>query len=296
MKIGFGCDHAAVALKNVLIEHMKEQGYECVDYGSYDPNAKDNYPEKGLAVAEAIMRGDVDKGVIICGTGVGISLAALLWATQTGGKSEDVSQGYSGLLYAIPIINTVIMPLGTAVLASRLWDLESKEKCCRILLTLQSRASLFFGKAAAALLQIFLMVAVESAGILALGKWAGYTDALDFGQFWWLAAATFTVNAMLFFLWLFLSVRFDNQVPTLAGGMVGSLSGLFASFMPPMVSFFMPWGYYIPLSTARMDWDPETRIVRYYTAPYPVWLLGVTMALCVLFAMMTWNALKRKEV
>lgn len=76
MKIGFGCDHAAVALKNVLIEHMKEQGYECVDYGSYDPNAKDNYPEKGLAVAEAIMRGDVDKGVIICGTGVGISLAA----------------------------------------------------------------------------------------------------------------------------------------------------------------------------------------------------------------------------
>ena len=146
------------------------------------------------------------------------------------------------------------------------------------------------------MLQIFLMVAVESAGILALGKWAGYTDALDCGQFWWLAAATFTVNAMLFFLWLFLSVRFDNQVPTLAGGMVGSLSGLFASFMPPMVSFFMPWGYYIPLSTARMDWDPETRIVRYYTAPYPVWLLGVTIALCVLFAVMTWNALKRKEV
>ena len=160
---------------------------------------------------------------------VGISLAALLWATQTGGKSEDVSQGYSGLLYAIPIINTVIMPLGTAVLASRLWDLESKEKCCRILLTLQSRASLFFGKAAAALLQIFLMVAAESAGILALGKWAGYTDALDFGQFWWLAAATFTVNAMLFFLWLFLSVRFDNQVPTLAAGMVGSLCLLHAA-------------------------------------------------------------------
>ena len=175
-----------------------------------------------------------------------------------------------------------------------LW--KARKNAAGILLTLQSRASLFFGKAAAALLQIFLMVAAESAGILALGKWAGYTDALDFGQFWWLAAATFMVNAMLFFLWLFLSVRFDNQVPTLAGGMVGSLSGLFASFMPPMVSFLMPWGYYIPLSTARMDWNPETRIVRYYTAPYPVWLLGVTMALCVLFAVMTWNALKRKEV
>ena len=42
MKIGFGCDHAAVALKNVLLEHLKERGFECVDYGSYDPNAKDN--------------------------------------------------------------------------------------------------------------------------------------------------------------------------------------------------------------------------------------------------------------
>ena len=226
----------------------------------------------------------------------GISLIALLWATQTGSKREDVSQGYSALLYAIPIINTVIMPLGTAVLASRLWDLESKEKCCRILLTLQSRASLFFGKAVVTLLQVLLTVAVESAGILALGKWAGYTDALDWGQFLWLAAATFAVNAMLVFLWLFLSVRFDNQVPTLAGGMVGSLSGLFASFMPPMVSFFMPWGYYIPLSTARMGWNRGTKIVRYYTAPYPVWLLGVTIALCVLFASLTWNALKRKEV
>ena len=76
MKIGFGCDHAAVELKNTLLEHLKEKGYECVDYGSFDPNAKDNYPETGLAVAEAIMRGDVDKGVLVCGTGVGISLSA----------------------------------------------------------------------------------------------------------------------------------------------------------------------------------------------------------------------------
>ena len=48
MKIGFGCDHAAVELKNTLLEHLKEKGYECVDYGSFDPNAKDNYPEKGV--------------------------------------------------------------------------------------------------------------------------------------------------------------------------------------------------------------------------------------------------------
>ncbi len=76
MKIGFGCDHTAVDLKKALMEHLTERGHECVDYGSYDPQAKDNYPEFGLKVAEAIKAGEVEKGVLICGTGVGISLAA----------------------------------------------------------------------------------------------------------------------------------------------------------------------------------------------------------------------------
>ena len=228
---------------------------------------------------------------------VSISLFVLLWATQTSGiGKEKLEQGYSGILYAVPVMNTVVMPLGAAVLASRLWDLESKEKSCRMLLTLQSREALFLGKAVVALLQIMLIGVIESAGILALGKHFGYTEQLDWGQFWWLAVSTFTVNTMLFFLWLFLSIRFDNQVPTLAAGMVGSLSGLFAAFMPPLVSYFMPWGYYIPLSTIRMDWNRETRIVRYYSTPYPVWLLVLTAAFGVLFAAMAWEALEHKEV
>ena len=58
MKIGFGSDHAAIELKACLIEHLTEKGFECVDFG------------------EAIRRGEVEKGVLVCGTGVGISLAA----------------------------------------------------------------------------------------------------------------------------------------------------------------------------------------------------------------------------
>ena len=226
-----------------------------------------------------------------------ISLFVLLWATQTGGTGEGrLEQGYSALFYAVPVMNTVVMPLGTAVLASRLWDLESKGKTCRMLLTLQSRKDLFWGKAVVALLQILLIGLMESVGILALGKHFGFTEPRDWGQFWWLAVGTFAVNFMLFFLWLFLSIRFDNQVPTLAAGMVGSLSGLFAAFMPAVVSYFLPWGYYIPLSTIRMDWNRETRIVRYYPAPYPVWLLVLTAAFGVLFAALAWEALKHKEV
>lgn len=224
---------------------------------------------------------------------VGIALFVLLWGSQTDGGE---GAGYAALLYSVPLMNTVVMPLGTAVLASRLWDLESKEKCCRMLLTLQSRKSLFAGKAGAALLQIALIVGVESAGILALGRLGSDPEALPWSQLGWLSLSTFAVNAMLFFLWLLLSIRFDNQVPTLAAGMLGSLSGLFSAFMPPLVSYLLPWGYYIPLGTVRVDWNPETHSVHYDCVPRPVWLLGITLVLLALFAAMAWDALKRKEV
>ncbi len=76
MKIGFGNDHVAVDLKKELMEYMEGKGYECVDYGISEPGVKVNYPDYGLKVAEAIKAGEVDKGVLICGTGIGISLAA----------------------------------------------------------------------------------------------------------------------------------------------------------------------------------------------------------------------------
>ena len=68
MKIGFGCDHAGVELKQTLMDFLKEMGHECVDYGNYDPNDRtDDYPEFGRKVGEAVMRGEVEKGVLICG-------------------------------------------------------------------------------------------------------------------------------------------------------------------------------------------------------------------------------------
>ena len=76
MKIGFGCDHTAVELKLALMEHLAAQGHECVDYGTKEPGVRMDYPAPGKRVAEAVINGEVEKGVLICGTGVGISLAA----------------------------------------------------------------------------------------------------------------------------------------------------------------------------------------------------------------------------
>ncbi|MCF0109639.1 MAG: ribose 5-phosphate isomerase B [Erysipelotrichaceae bacterium] len=76
MKIGIGNDHAAVEYKQLISAYIEEKyGYEVVNFGT-DTTASFNYPIAGEAVANAVASGEVDKGIVICGTGVGISLAA----------------------------------------------------------------------------------------------------------------------------------------------------------------------------------------------------------------------------
>lgn len=75
MKIAIGNDHAAVDLKNQIAEYVKELGHEVVNYGT-DTKQSCNYPEYGEKVANAVAAGEADCGILICGTGVGISIAA----------------------------------------------------------------------------------------------------------------------------------------------------------------------------------------------------------------------------
>lgn len=76
MKIAIGNDHAAVAMKNEVVSFLQSLGHTVVDLGSTDPEAKDDYPDFGEAVGTAVAEKKADLGVLICGTGVGISIAA----------------------------------------------------------------------------------------------------------------------------------------------------------------------------------------------------------------------------
>ena len=75
MKVAFACDHAGFALKEAVIAHLKEMGHEVVDFGCYTPERVD-YPAQGEKAARAVALGECALGVLICGTGIGISLAA----------------------------------------------------------------------------------------------------------------------------------------------------------------------------------------------------------------------------
>ncbi|QQK07945.1 ribose 5-phosphate isomerase B [Miniphocaeibacter halophilus] len=75
MKIAIGSDHGGYELKPVLIDYVKELGHEIVDFG-VSAGKKANYPVYGIKVAEAVASGEYDAGIVICGTGIGISIAA----------------------------------------------------------------------------------------------------------------------------------------------------------------------------------------------------------------------------
>ena len=75
MKIGLGCDHAGYPLKLKVMKQLEEWGYEIVDYGTDSTEATD-YPIYGHAVGRAVASGEVDRGIVICGSGIGISMAA----------------------------------------------------------------------------------------------------------------------------------------------------------------------------------------------------------------------------
>ena len=74
-KIAVGCDHGGIVLKDSVIKTLERLGAEVVDLGCYSTDSVD-YPEYGLKVAKAVASGECDAGVVMCGTGIGISISA----------------------------------------------------------------------------------------------------------------------------------------------------------------------------------------------------------------------------
>ena len=75
MKIAIGCDHGALALKNLVAEHLTKQGYEVQDFGTHTLDSCD-YPDFAAQAARAVANGSCQKGIVLCTTGIGVSIAA----------------------------------------------------------------------------------------------------------------------------------------------------------------------------------------------------------------------------
>lgn len=97
MKIAVGCDHGGLEHKNAIVEHLKAEGFEVEDFGIYENKSVD-YPEIALKVANSIKNGENELGILVCGTGIGMSLAAnKVNGIRAAACSEHFSAKYTRL-------------------------------------------------------------------------------------------------------------------------------------------------------------------------------------------------------
>lgn len=75
MKIAIGCDHGALTLKNAMVSHLLAQGHEVKDFGTYTADSCD-YPDFAVLAAKAVAAGECERGIVLCTTGIGVSITA----------------------------------------------------------------------------------------------------------------------------------------------------------------------------------------------------------------------------
>ena len=97
MHIAIGSDHAGFEYKKAVKEYLKKSGHKVTDFGTFSQESCD-YPDFGLAVAEAVAQGKFDRGILVCNSGIGMSIiankvpgirAALCWNTTTAKSASD---------------------------------------------------------------------------------------------------------------------------------------------------------------------------------------------------------------
>lgn len=115
MKIGIGSDHGGFELKEYIKEHLRATGVEYIDYGTNSLDSVD-YPDYGMKLAQAVRNEEVDRGIAICGTGIGISIAC---NKVKGIRCALCSDTYSARM-SIEHNNANVLALGARVIGQDL--------------------------------------------------------------------------------------------------------------------------------------------------------------------------------
>jgi ribose 5-phosphate isomerase B len=97
MKLAVGADHAGYELKELLVEHIRSLGHEPIDVGTHVPGKPDDYPDYAVLVAAEVNSGRAERGVLVCGSGIGVSVAANKIRGIRAGLAHDHYSAHQGV-------------------------------------------------------------------------------------------------------------------------------------------------------------------------------------------------------
>jgi ribose 5-phosphate isomerase B len=116
MRIAVAADHAGYELKQLLADHIRKAGHAVADLGTNDPARPDDYPDFAEALGNAVQRGEAERGVLICGSGVGASIAANKLRGVRAGLCHDTYSAHQGVEHD----DMNVLVLGSRVIGSEL--------------------------------------------------------------------------------------------------------------------------------------------------------------------------------
>jgi len=213
-------------------------------------------------------------------------LVQILWSIWGVRRMDahELSQGWMFFLYQFPLLNSIMMPVIAAVVASRLCDIEHKGQMLKLLNTVMPAGRLFAAKFICGALYMLAAVLLQLIVMVAVGYAVGFMGAPPFDKLFYYLLFTTAVNLTILLLQQVLSLLFVNQMVPLTVGLVGGLAGLFIMFFPQNLERFLLWGYYGVLMFVGMNWDRATRITDFYYAPVD-WAGFITLAVmfCVIY-------------
>ena len=195
-----------------------------------------------------------------------------------------------------PLINSIVMTLFAAIVASRVCEVDHEAQALKELLCLQRAGTVFAAKLACSLTLTTVAVVLETVGLDALASYKGFADrpgAVGLAAF---AACQIGPAFMVAVLVQAVALRWENQFVSLAVGLGLSLAGLFSLFFPPAVQRLVPSGYFGLLSCVLMDWDAATGTTSFHGVPFPWGDAALLAGMCAtLIAISAWW-FSRKEL
>ncbi|MEN6326499.1 MAG: ABC transporter permease [Syntrophomonas sp.] len=214
---------------------------------------------------------------------ISVQILWSLWGVDRM-DAHDLAQGWMSFLYQFPLLNSIMMPVIAAVVASRLCDIEHKGQTLKLLHTVMPAGRLFAAKFLCGALYMLAAVLLQLLVMVAVGLLIGFAGNPPLDKLLYYLLFTTAVNLTILLLQQVLSLLFRNQMIPLTVGIIGGFAGLFIMFFPQNLGRLLLWGYYGVLMLVGMNWDRATRITDFYYLPVD-WTGFITLVVmfCMIF-------------
>ena len=183
------------------------------------------------------------------------------------GISPDQQEWYN-VLYGLPVINTLILSVLMAVIASQSVDMEHKGAMWNLLPTLESRASIYLGKFLYGFIYLTIFCSLQMAMVILMGVHLGFAGSIPFHAIGVTFLAELVSGMIVYQVQCLLSLLFSSQFAALSVGFGGTLTGLFLAYISTKA--WTPWSVLFSLSPVGMDYDRASRTATLFLRPITV--------------------------